>query len=73
MVDGLFAVLVTLGVVPYIRCPRGGAAEMVATHLNKRLADHLVRALASLATLPRRRCSDDTTPDAVCAHCTYIQ
>jgi len=42
MVDGLFAMLVTLGQVPYIRCPRGGAAEMVAAHLNKRLADHLV-------------------------------
>jgi hypothetical protein len=28
--DGLFAVCVTLGVVPIIRCPKGNAAEQVA-------------------------------------------
>lgn len=42
VVNGLFSVLVTLGVVPVIRCPKGGPAEMVASQLDSRLRDHLV-------------------------------
>lgn len=42
VVSGLFSVLVTLGVVPIIRCPRGGAAEMVASQLDARIRDHLM-------------------------------
>lgn len=41
IVDGLFSVLVTLGVVPIIRCPKGGAAEHVAAALESKLRDHL--------------------------------
>jgi hypothetical protein len=41
VVDGLFSVLVTLGCVPVIRAPRGGAAEHVAQLLDARLRDHL--------------------------------
>lgn len=41
IVNGLFCVLVTLGVVPLIRCPKGGPAEMVASQLDSRLRDHL--------------------------------
>jgi len=37
IVDGLFSVCVTLGTVPVIRCPRGGAAEHVAGLLDQRL------------------------------------
>lgn len=33
VVDGLFCMLATLGVVPLIRCPRGGAAEHVAAQV----------------------------------------
>jgi hypothetical protein len=40
--NGLFSVLATLGVVPVIRCARGGPAEMVASLLDTRLRDHLV-------------------------------
>ncbi|KAL1191922.1 SEC1 family transport protein SLY1 [Cardamine amara subsp. amara] len=40
--SGLFCVLVTLGVVPVIRCPRGGPAEMVASLLDQKLRDHLL-------------------------------
>lgn len=40
-VDALFAVIVTLGVVPIIRCPRGDAAELVATKLDAKIRDHL--------------------------------
>lgn len=42
IVSGLFCVLATLGVVPVIRCPRGGPAEMVAGLLDQRLRDHLL-------------------------------
>eukprot|EP00250_Pteridium_aquilinum_P001356 c11563_g3_i1 orf=94-1920(-) len=41
IVNGLFCVLVTLGIVPWIRCPKGGPAEMVATQLDSRLREHL--------------------------------
>uniref|UniRef100_M4E6S9 SEC1 family transport protein SLY1 n=1 Tax=Brassica campestris TaxID=3711 RepID=M4E6S9_BRACM len=43
VVNGLFCVLVTLGVVPVIRCPSGGGpAEMVASLLDQKLRDHLL-------------------------------
>ena len=41
IVEGLFSVCVTLGVVPIIRCPRGGAAEHVAGLLDGKLRDAL--------------------------------
>ena len=40
-VDGLFAVCVTLGSVPIIRCPKGNAAEAIATRLDKKLRENL--------------------------------
>ncbi|CAH2045373.1 unnamed protein product, partial [Thlaspi arvense] len=40
--NGIFCVLATLSVVPVIRCPRGGPAEMVATSLDQKLRDHLL-------------------------------
>ncbi|WMV51679.1 hypothetical protein MTR67_045064 [Solanum verrucosum] len=42
IVSGLFSVLATLAVIPVIRCPRGGPAEMVASLLDQRLRDHLL-------------------------------
>ncbi|KAK8582597.1 hypothetical protein V6N13_069371 [Hibiscus sabdariffa] len=42
VVSGLFCVLATLSVVPIIRCPRGGPAEMVASALDQKLRDHLL-------------------------------
>lgn len=42
IVDGLFCVLATLAVVPVIRCPRGGPAEMVGSALDQKLRDHLL-------------------------------
>eukprot|EP01135_Chromosphaera_perkinsii_P008142 Nk52_evm1s1141 gene=Nk52_evmTU1s1141 len=41
IVDSLFSVLVTQGIVPVIRSPRGNAAEMVAQKLDSRIRDHL--------------------------------
>ncbi|KAL0713930.1 hypothetical protein Bca4012_020908 [Brassica carinata] len=40
--NGLFHVLATLGVVPVIRCPVGGPAEMVAFSLDTKLRHHLL-------------------------------
>lgn len=40
-VDGLFGAILTLGVVPIIRCPRRDAAELVAMRLDAKLRDHL--------------------------------
>mmetsp|Transcript_12010 Transcript_12010/g.13472 ORF Transcript_12010/g.13472 Transcript_12010/m.13472 type:complete len:655 (+) Transcript_12010:177-2141(+) len=37
---GLFSVIATQGKVPIIRCPRGGAPEMVARKLNRMIAEH---------------------------------
>lgn len=36
---GLFSVVSTLGVMPIIRCPKGGAPEMVARKLNRMIAE----------------------------------
>ena len=39
--DGLFGAIVTLGVVPVIRAPTGGAAEMVARRVDERIRSSL--------------------------------
>ena len=41
VVNGLFAVVMTMGVVPVIRSPKGGAAEMVANELEQKLREYL--------------------------------
>jgi len=46
--DSLFALCVTLGTVPIIRCPPGNAAEAVAAKLDKKLRDNLKDARNSL-------------------------
>ena len=46
--DCLFALFVTLGTVPIIRCPAGNAAEYVATKLDKKLRENLRDARNSL-------------------------
>jgi len=48
IVDSLFALFVTLGNVPIIRCPRNSAAEMVARKLEKKLRENLWDARANL-------------------------
>jgi hypothetical protein len=42
IVSGLFSVVVTTGSIPIIRCPKGGAAEMVAIRLDRKLRDHVL-------------------------------
>eukprot|EP01104_Vermistella_antarctica_P012604 TRINITY_DN3686_c0_g1_i1.p1 TRINITY_DN3686_c0_g1~~TRINITY_DN3686_c0_g1_i1.p1 ORF type:complete len:687 (-),score=208.56 TRINITY_DN3686_c0_g1_i1:32-1867(-) len=42
--NAIFSVLVTLELVPVIRCQRGGASELVAEKLDAKLRDHLLNA-----------------------------
>ncbi|KAF7322812.1 Sly1 vesicle trafficking sec1-like protein [Mycena chlorophos] len=42
--SGLFSVVATIGHVPYIRCPRGNAAEMIAKKLETKIRDALLMA-----------------------------
>ncbi|KAL1925670.1 uncharacterized protein VTP21DRAFT_553 [Calcarisporiella thermophila] len=48
--NSMFSVLVTMGVVPVIRCPRGNAAEMIARKLESRLRDHIMNGRNDLFT-----------------------
>ncbi|CAD7703546.1 unnamed protein product [Ostreobium quekettii] len=41
VVDGLFSVFLTLGAVPIIRCPKGGAPEHIAAALDAKMRDAL--------------------------------
>ncbi|KAG9246197.1 snare docking complex subunit [Calycina marina] len=42
IVSGLFSVMVTMAVMPIIRCPKGAAAEMIAAKLDRKLRDHIL-------------------------------
>ncbi|TLD26177.1 Sec1-like protein [Venturia nashicola] len=42
IVSGLFSVVVTMGSIPIIRCPKEGAAEMIAAKLDRKLRDHVL-------------------------------
>ncbi|KAJ7273521.1 Sly1 vesicle trafficking sec1-like protein [Mycena haematopus] len=45
--NGLFSAIATIGHVPYIRCPRGNAAEMIAKKLETKIRDALLTASRS--------------------------
>ncbi|KAF7338452.1 Sly1 vesicle trafficking sec1-like protein [Mycena venus] len=45
--SGLFSAIATIGHVPYIRCPRGNAAEMIAKKLETKIRDALLTASRS--------------------------
>ena len=42
IVSGIFAVCVTMGSVPIIRCPPGTAAQAIAAKLDRKLRDHVL-------------------------------
>ena len=42
IVSCLFSVIITMNVIPIIRCQRGGVSEMVASKLDLKLRDHLM-------------------------------
>ncbi|KAL8802537.1 MAG: hypothetical protein Q9200_006550 [Gallowayella weberi] len=57
IVSGLFSVAVTMGVIPIIRCPRGGAAEMIAAKLDRKLRDHILNSKDNLFSNQGQRSS----------------
>jgi hypothetical protein len=48
IVSGLFSVVVTMGTIPIIRCAKGGAAELVAAKLDRKLRDHILNSKTNL-------------------------
>ncbi|KAJ4302301.1 Vesicle trafficking between the ER and Golgi [Collariella sp. IMI 366227] len=64
IVSGLFSVVVTSGVIPIIRCPRGAAAEMIATKLDRKLRDHILNSKDNLFSSQRPAHSASGTPSS---------
>jgi sec1 family domain-containing protein 1 len=48
IVSGLFSVSVTMGSIPIIRCPQGGAAQDIAAKLDRKLRDHVLNSKENL-------------------------
>ena len=48
IVSGLFSVSVTMGSIPIIRCPPGGAAQDIAAKLDRKLRDHVLNSKDNL-------------------------
>ncbi|KAK2759923.1 Vesicle trafficking between the ER and Golgi [Arachnomyces sp. PD_36] len=55
IVSGLFSVSVTMGAIPIIRCPKGGAAELIATKLDRKLRDHILNSKDNLFSSSNQR------------------
>ncbi|KAL3424588.1 Sec1 family protein [Phlyctema vagabunda] len=55
IVSGLFSVMVTMGVMPIIRCPKGAAAEMISAKLDRKLRDHILNSKDNLFSAPGSR------------------
>ncbi|SPN97354.1 related to SLY1 protein [Cephalotrichum gorgonifer] len=62
IVSGLFSVVVTMGVIPIIRCPKGAAAEMIATRLDRKLRDHILNSKDNLFSPSARPSPASGTP-----------
>ncbi|EEQ91501.2 SNARE docking complex subunit [Blastomyces dermatitidis ER-3] len=55
IVSGLFSVSVTMGSIPIIRCPKGGASELIATKLDRKLRDHILNSKDNLFSSSSQR------------------
>ncbi|KAB5525708.1 Sec1-like protein [Coniochaeta sp. 2T2.1] len=62
IVSGLFSVIVTMGVIPIIRCPKGAAAEMISAKLDRKLRDHILNSKDNLFSTARPTSSTVGTP-----------
>ncbi|KAK6337517.1 Vesicle trafficking between the ER and Golgi [Orbilia blumenaviensis] len=62
IVAGLFSVVVTMGVIPIIRCPKGNAAEIIAQKLDRKLRDHILNNKENLFTTPQPGSSSTYPP-----------
>ncbi|KAF2231752.1 Sec1-like protein [Viridothelium virens] len=60
IVSGLFSVVVTMGSIPIIRCPKGGAAEMIAAKLDRKLRDHILNSKDNLFSNTNQRLPSST-------------
>ena len=50
------------GVIPIIRCPKGAAAELIATRLDRKLRDHILNSKDNLFSPNSRTGAASTTP-----------
>lgn len=64
IVSGLFSVVVTMGVIPIIRCPKGAAAEMIAGKLDRKLRDHVLNSKDNLFSTSGRSASSASAAPA---------
>ncbi|KAK6500343.1 Vesicle trafficking between the ER and Golgi [Arthrobotrys musiformis] len=64
IVGGLFSVVVTMGVIPIIRCPKGGAAEIIAQKLDRKLRDHILNNKENVFNAPQSGPSSTYPPHA---------
>ncbi|KAI9813287.1 MAG: Vesicle trafficking between the ER and Golgi [Pycnora praestabilis] len=65
VLSGLFSVVVTMGTIPIIRCPRGGAAEMISAKLDRKLRDHILNSKDNLFSPSHQRpTSTASTPSS---------
>ncbi|KAH9907016.1 sec1 protein [Xylariomycetidae sp. FL2044] len=62
IVSGLFSVIVTMGIIPVIRCPKGAAADMIAGKLDRKLRDHILNSKDNLFSSNTRPTSSAGTP-----------
>jgi hypothetical protein len=62
IVSGLFSVIVTMGVIPIIRCPKDAAAEMISAKLDRKLRDHILNSKDNLFSGARPTSSTGATP-----------
>ncbi|KAF2096443.1 putative Golgi transport protein Sly1 [Rhizodiscina lignyota] len=61
IVSGLFSVVVTMGTIPIIRCPKGAAAEMIAAKLDRKLRDHILNSKDNLFSSAKNTTVPSTT------------
>ncbi|EHA52382.1 hypothetical protein MCOR27_004475 [Pyricularia oryzae] len=62
IVSGLFSVIVTMGSIPIIRCPKSAAAEMISAKLDRKLRDHILNSKDNLFSASNRSGSSSATP-----------
>ncbi|KAK8244682.1 Sec1-like protein [Phyllosticta capitalensis] len=64
IVSGLFSVVVTTGNIPIIRCPKGGAAEMISAKLDRKLRDHILNSKDNLFSNASHKGAAGHTPSS---------
>ncbi|KAI1002342.1 hypothetical protein K3495_g5860 [Podosphaera aphanis] len=63
-VSGLFSVMVTMGVMPIIRCPKGAGAEQVSMRLDRKLRDHILNSKENLFSSTSKKLSTTGMPSS---------